>query len=162
MKKMKKMKKMLALSAFLAVLIGCQEKETPKAAVPAPKAAEAPAYVAPATAPAGSFAEVVDNMDSRKHTKMQAKEYWQKVKGREVTWSGVVYDVQGGSSKAKVYVADKSRPLHSGYNIAVVTHDIEKAVNLKKGQSLRFKGTLDDFRNKDAGGIATVVNAQIL
>ena len=156
------MKKIMVLSAFLAVLIGCQQKEEPKAAVPAPKAAQAPAYAAPASAPAGSFAEVVDNMDPRKQTKLQAKEYWQKVKNTEVTWSGVVYDVKGGSSKAKVYVADKSRPLHSGYNIAVVTHDIEKAANLKKGQSLRFKGNLDDFRNKSAGGIVTVVNAQIL
>ena len=156
------MKKMLVLSVFLAVLIGCQQKEVPKVAVPAPKAAQEPAYVAPATAPAGSFAEVVDNMDLRKQTKLKTKEYWQKVKGTEVTWSGVVYDVQGGSSKAKVYVADKSRPLHSGYNIAAVTHDIEKAASLKKGQSIRFKGNLDDFRNKDAGGIATVVNAQIL
>ena len=159
---MKKMKKLLVLSAFLAVLVGCQQKEAPKTAAPTPKAAQTTIYAASATAPAGSFAEVVDNMDLRKQTKLKTKEYWQKVKGTEVTWSGAVYDVQGDSSKAKVYVADKSRPLHSGYNIAVVTHDIEKAANLKKGQSLRFKGNLDDFRNKSAGGIVTVVNAQIL
>jgi hypothetical protein len=119
--------------------------------------------VAPATAaaPAGSFGEVIDNMDTRKQTKLHAKEFWQKVKGTEVTWSGVVHDVQGGSSKVKVYIADRSRPLHSGYNIVIITHDIDKAASLKKGQSVRFKGNLDDFRNKDAGGIVTLANVQI-
>ena len=115
----------------------------------------------PLTVLALGFGEIVDHMDSRKQTKMYTKEYWQKVKGTEVTWSGVVHDVKGGSSKAKVYVADKSRPLHSGYNIVVVTHDIEKAAKLRKGQSLRFKGNLDDFRNKTAGGIVTIANAQL-
>lgn len=42
------MKKILVLSAFFAVLVGCQQKEAPKAAAPAP-AAEAPA-AAPAPA----------------------------------------------------------------------------------------------------------------
>jgi len=46
---MKTMKKILVLSVFLAVLIGCQKKEAPKTAAPAPAAAEAPA--APAAAP---------------------------------------------------------------------------------------------------------------
>jgi hypothetical protein len=51
------MKKIVFLTAFLAVLIGCQKKEAPKAAAPAPAAAEAPAAApaaaeAPAAAPA--------------------------------------------------------------------------------------------------------------
>ena len=49
------MKKILVLSAFFAVLIGCQQKEAPKvvAPAPAPAATEAPAAApAPAEAPA--------------------------------------------------------------------------------------------------------------
>ena len=47
------MKKILVLSALFIALVGCQQKEAPKAAVPvaAPAAAEAPA-AAPAEAPA--------------------------------------------------------------------------------------------------------------
>lgn len=49
------MKKILVLSAFFAVLVGCQQKEAPKAVVaPAAPAAEVPATApgaAPATAP---------------------------------------------------------------------------------------------------------------
>lgn len=48
------MKKILVLSITLAALIGCQQKEAPKAVVaPAAPAAEAPAApgAAPATAP---------------------------------------------------------------------------------------------------------------
>jgi len=46
------MKKILVLSAFFAVLIGCQQKEAPKAAAPAAPAAEAPAAAPAAPAPA--------------------------------------------------------------------------------------------------------------
>jgi len=47
------MKKILVLSVFFAVLVGCQQKEAPKTAAPAPAAAEAPAVSdAPAAAPA--------------------------------------------------------------------------------------------------------------
>ena len=116
----------------------------------------------PLSALAVGFGELVDHMDARKQTKLHTKDYWQKVKGAEVAWSGVVHDVKGGSSKIKVYIADKSRPLHSGYNIVVITQDTDKAANLKKGQTVRFKGNLDDFRSKSAGGIVTVANAQIL
>ena len=52
----------------------------------------------PLTVLALGFGELVDHMDSRKQTSLHAKEYWQNVKGTEVTWSGVVYDVKGGSS----------------------------------------------------------------
>jgi hypothetical protein len=45
------MKKILVLSAFFAVLVGCQQKEAPVTAAPAPVAAETPA-AAPAAAPA--------------------------------------------------------------------------------------------------------------
>jgi len=46
------MKKILVLSAFFAVLIGCQQKEAPRAAAPAAPAAEAPAAAPAAPAPA--------------------------------------------------------------------------------------------------------------
>ena len=47
------MKKTLILSLALAALIGCQQKEAPKAVAPAAPAADAPAAApaAPATAP---------------------------------------------------------------------------------------------------------------
>jgi len=48
------MKKILVLSAFFAVLVGCQQKEAPKAAAPAPAAAEAPAAAPAAAAPAAA------------------------------------------------------------------------------------------------------------
>jgi hypothetical protein len=115
-----------------------------------------------AAAPA-SFGQLVDNLDPRKNTKLHAKEYWKNVKGAEVTWTGEVVDVDsGGSSKAKIYVADKSRPLYKGYNIVVITGDIAKASAVKKGQRLRFKGLLDDYDQKDAGAIVELKEAMIL
>lgn len=45
------MKKILVLSALFVVLVGCQQKEAPKAVAPVAAPAEAPA-AAPAAAPA--------------------------------------------------------------------------------------------------------------
>lgn len=103
-----------------------------------------------------SFGTVVDNLDPRKNTKLHAREYCKSVKGEQVSWSGVVHDVRGGKSRAKVYVADKSRPLYSGYNIVVTTNDLDKAASLKRGQAVRFTGTLDDCNLKSAGAVIGV------
>lgn len=101
-----------------------------------------------------TFAEVVDGVDGSKNTKLAAKENWKKFKGQEVSWSGVIHQVDSkGSKEAKVYVADKSRPLYKGYNIELITSDIEKAAGFKKGQTVRFKGIIDDFDSKDPGAV---------
>jgi hypothetical protein len=109
-----------------------------------------------------SFGQVVDGVDPRKNTKLASKEFWKSVKGQEVSWSGEVIDIDGSSKKAKLYVADKSRPLYKGYNIVVVTLDVAKAASLKKGQTVRFKGLLDDYDQKDQGAIVEVTEASIL
>src|SRR5689334_16046575 len=80
-----------------------------------------------------TFVQVVDNVDERKQTKLHAQEFWKSVKSQEVTWSGEVVEVKGGSSKAKVYLADRSRPTYDGYNIIVTTTDVNKAANLSRG-----------------------------
>ncbi|HKQ31446.1 MAG TPA: hypothetical protein VJS66_09190 [Burkholderiales bacterium] len=113
-------------------------------------------------APPASFGQLVDNLDPRKNTKLHAKEYWKNVKGSEVSWTGEVVDVDSnGSSKAKIYVADKSRPLYKGYNIVVITGDIAKASTVKKGNKLRFKGLLDDYDQKDAGAVVEIKEAML-
>lgn len=109
-----------------------------------------------------AYGELVDNLDLRKNTKLHVTEYWKTVRGSEVTWSGEVVDVKGGSSKVKLYVADKSRPLYKGYNIIVTSSDASKAANLKKGQRVRFKGVLDDYSAKKPGAVIEVVEAQLL
>lgn len=109
-----------------------------------------------------AFGQVVDNLDGIKNTKLHSEQYWKTIKGQEVTWSGEVTDVDGGSSKAKVYVADKSRPLYNGYNVIVTTSDVSKASNLKKGQRVRFKGVLDDYNSKKPGAVVKLKEAQIL
>ena len=113
-------------------------------------AACAPALAGP------SFGTVVDNLDLRKNTRMHAREYCKSVRGEQVSWSGVVHDVRGGKTRAKVYVADRSRPLHAGYNIVVTTTDLEKAASLKRGQNVRFTGSLDDCTLKNAGAVIGV------
>jgi hypothetical protein len=101
-------------------------------------------------------------LDPHKNTKLHAKEYWKNVKGVEVAWSAEVVDVDSSGSSAKIYLADKSRPLYKGYNIVVVTGDVAKAANLRKSQKLRFKGLLDSYDQKDAGAVVEIKEAMLL
>ena len=107
-----------------------------------------------------TFAEVVDGVD-QKHTKLNVQEFWNRVKDQEVTWSGDVFDVEGGKSQVRILVTDKSRPLYKGYNIRVVTHDFAKGSSLKKGQQIRFKGVLNSFHSKDAGAVIDISDATV-
>jgi hypothetical protein len=109
-----------------------------------------------------SFTTVVDNLDLRKNTKLHVREYWKSIQDQQVSWSGEAYDVQGGAkSRVKVYVADKSRPLYKGYNIVVTSNDVEKAANIKKGQRVRFTGTLHDYNARRAGAVIEITEAQL-
>lgn len=109
---------------------------------------------APAVFAAPTFGQVVDGVDGSKNTKLAAKENWKKFKGQEASWSGVVQQVDTkGKDTIVVYVADKSRTLYKGYNIKVYSHDIEKAATFKKGQTIRFKGVIDDFDSKNPGAV---------
>lgn len=116
----------------------------------------------PAGAAGVTFGQAVDSVDTQKHTKMAAKENWKKLRGTEVTWSGTVSEVKGGSSRAKLYVADRSRPLYKGHNIVVITGDLEKASKLKRGQTVRFRGVLDSYRSKRSGAVIELEKAQLL
>jgi hypothetical protein len=109
------------------------------------------------------FDSVVDNLDLRKNTKLHVREYWKSIQDQQVTWSGEAYDVQGGAkSRVKIYIADKSRPLYKGYNIVVTSTDVEKAANIRKGQRVRFTGTLHDYNARRAGAVFEISDAQLL
>jgi hypothetical protein len=115
-----------------------------------------------AAAAAPDFGTVVDNLDRRKVTKMHAQQYCKDIRGTEVSWSGAVHDVKGGRRNvAKLYLANRSRPVYSGYNIVVVTSDTERAAAAKKGQTVKFRGQIDRCSLKDNGAIIEVDNATL-
>lgn len=89
-----------------------------------------------------TFNELEKNLDTNKNTKVSVKEYWKRVKGQEVSWTGSVVDVTSGKNKYKVSVklGNKSKP-----NIILLTSD-SAAARLKKGHSVRFKGSLYTYR----------------
>jgi hypothetical protein len=94
---------------------------------------------------------------------LHVREYWKSIQDQQVSWSGDAYDVQGGKkSRVKIFIADKSRPVYKGYNIVVTSHDIAKAANIKKGQRVRFTGTLTGYNPRRAGAVLEVNDAQLL
>jgi hypothetical protein len=118
--------------------------------------------IVPAQAATLTFVQVVDGVDPRKNTQLATKENWVKAKGQEVTWSGVVHDVDRKGSNARLFVADSARSLYKGYNIVVYTPDVAEASNLAKGQTVRFKAIINDFDAKNPGTVVELKEAQIL
>lgn len=108
----------------------------------------------PAAQAAGiGYGALVDQLRIENKTKAELKETWKKYKGQEVTWSGTVTEVKTGKKNAKVYVLDGSRKSYKGTNIQLNTRDLDRAAKLKRGQTVRFKGTLHNFKNHDNGGV---------
>ena len=109
------------------------------------------------------FDDIVDNLNTRKYAKQYVREYWQSVQDQQVSWSGEAYDVQSRSkTRAKIYIADRSRPLFNGYNIIVTTHEVEKAAAIKRGEQVKFIGTLRNYVTKRSGAVLEITEAQLL
>ncbi|MBC8391357.1 MAG: hypothetical protein H8E17_02160 [Deltaproteobacteria bacterium] len=95
-----------------------------------------------------SFSEFSDNMDTRKKTALHVKNYWQTMKGQEVSWTGTVVDAKSRRGKAQVLVANKERPRVKGYNIVLVSNDIDAAASLEIGQKITFSGVIHNYRGR--------------
>ena len=95
-----------------------------------------------------SFEEIVDNLDQAKQTSLHVKMYWQENQGRDVTWTGVVSNVKGGRSRAEIYVANRARQTYKGFNIVLETFDLQRAAQLKIGDTIRFTGRLNNYKGR--------------
>lgn len=122
------------------------------------------ALLLPAAHAAGpNYGQLVDQLHIENKTKAELKETWKKYKGQEVSWSGTVTEVNTGKKNAKIYVLDSSRKNYKGSNIQVNSNDLERAAKLKRGQTIRFKGQLHNFKNHDNGAVTiSIRHAEIL
>lgn len=92
------------------------------------------------------FVHVVDKLELGKNTSLAAKQYWLSIKGEKVSWKGVVKDVKGGRGKAAVYINKEVKPSYKGFNVLLSTYDLEKAAQLKIGQTVKFSGYLNRYK----------------
>lgn len=95
-----------------------------------------------------TFEQVTDRLDQNKKTALAAKNFWNTIKGSEVAWSGAVYDVKGGRGKAQILVANKARKTYKGYNIVLITYNMDAAAKLEIGQKIRFSGYLNKYKGR--------------
>lgn len=105
-----------------------------------------------------TFGEVVDNLDLTQKTSMYVKEYWLKIKGQKVNWTGEVVNVKGGRNKVEVYVANKDRRTYKGYNIILIGYDKETASTFEIGQKIRFSGYLHNYKTKKGNPVVISLN----
>ena len=109
-----------------------------------------------------SFTEVVDNLDLTKHTSLAVKNYWKQIKGIEVTWKGRVNNVKGGRGKAQILVANKERRTYKGYNIVLVTYNLEAAAEIELNQKILFTGYIYDYKGRKENPIIIYLNEVVL
>jgi hypothetical protein len=135
----------MALTGLLIATLGIAgfAGEKPKEGAP-----EAKPPAAAAVPKSDSFAELCSHLDITKRTVLHANEYWKQMMGTEVAWAGKVVSATGGKKgMAEINVVNKEVPAPvRGYNIILMTREVEKAAALEKGDRIRFKGTLDKYR----------------
>jgi len=110
-----------------------------------------------------TYGQLVDALKPGNKTKAQLQSIWKEHRGKAVTWSGTLVDAKEGRHFTTLRVLDKTRKHYKGSNIAVEVRDKERAAKLRKGQTVRFKGKLDKYRQHDNGSTTvTVERAEIL
>ena len=103
------------------------------------------------------FVTVTKELDASKKTSLYVKNYWSKVSGTEVTWTGKVKDVKGSRGKATIFVVNKNARTYKGFNIVVTTFNVDAAASLEIGQKIRFSGLLNKYKSKKGGGVVLYV-----
>jgi hypothetical protein len=109
-----------------------------------------------------TMTQVMKGLSTDEHTEIAVTRYWKSINGRQITWSGEVVDFSTRRREARVFVADISQPLYKGYNIMVKTHDYDKVSALKKGQTIRFTGELDEYKVQETRIVITIARARLL
>ncbi len=105
-----------------------------------------------------SFKEYAKHLMLTKNTSLHVKNFWSKTKGKTYIWTGKVLDVKGGRGKAEIHVANSDSPLYKGFNLILVSYHIDKAAALKKGQEIRFKGQVYNYKGRRGNPIIVYMN----
>ena len=109
-----------------------------------------------------SFVDVVDNLDLSKHTSLAVKNYWKKINGEEVTWKGTVQEVKGGRGKAQILVTNEARKTYKGYNIVLVTYNLENAAKLELNDEITFTGNLYNYKGRKGNPVIIYLDQAVI
>ena len=160
------------LSLSLCPILNAHAQGAAGAAAQAPATAAAPAadQAAPATVPSMddltkelTFEKVVEGLDEHKNTQLFVMQFWKSISGKELTSSGEVIDVRPSKGAAEVDVANKSKPSVERINIRLIVPTVDQASVLKRGQQIKFKGYIDNYRNAKGGAtVVTLKNVELL
>ncbi|MDZ4199959.1 MAG: hypothetical protein U1E27_11840 [Kiritimatiellia bacterium] len=108
------------------------------------------------------YVQLVDDLNSARQTELYVQEHWKEKAGTEITWRGKVVDVQSERGQAKVLVAKAEKPRYNGYNVILYATDRQQAGQLKKGEQIRFKGTLQKYSDKRGLVVIQVGSGELL
>ena len=105
-----------------------------------------------------SFKEFFEHLDLTKNTSLHVKHYWKKNRGKTFTWTGKVVNVKGKRGKAEICVANSEAPTYKGFNLILISYQIDNAAALKIGQEIKFKGQVYNYKGKHGKPIIVYVN----
>ena len=114
------------------------------------------------SAAATDFARFAGMLRMEKNTEIAVKHNWTSLRYLTVTWTGRVTEVKGGRGRAEVYLAIAGSPLYQGYNVIVVTADIESAGTLAKGQLVSIQGTPSRYTQRRGNPLVITIKNGII
>ncbi len=105
-----------------------------------------------------TFKEVTSQLDLQKKTSLHVKSYWNKVRGETVTWSAKVHDVKGGRGKAQVFAVEPSGRKYKGFNLVLITFDMDAAADLQINDKIKFTGELYKYKGHRGSPVILYLN----
>lgn len=92
-----------------------------------------------------SLGELERNLDPHRNTKVYIRDYWRKVRGEKVSWSGKVVDVkEGRGNRFRLHTVVGDRTPKRGYNAILIAEGQSWLKGLRRGEVINFTGVLRD------------------
>ncbi len=92
------------------------------------------------------FITTADNLNIKKHSKVEIRDFWRSVRDTTVTWKGTVHTVRKGRRGFKLLIHNPVCESRKGFNVVLAGKGQDDIIsNVSKDNVIQFKGKLTKF-----------------
>jgi len=98
------------------------------------------------TASAIDIGQIIQAINPDETTKDSRLDYWQDMAGKQVAWTGKLYQVRGGFKGIYKVFIQVGKSKVGRYNVILTVEGQPRVTKMKKGSNIRFTGKLQKYR----------------